>query len=163
MPFREASGRFGPHVDASDGVRTLGGVANECAGGASGGQPVPPEQRAVEVAATTSRTPAPPDDAEDWTDDQWLEWLAGEDGAGVDRPHRAAERPPGKASLGQAMLAGGLIGLHEVFYGPRDEDPVLVVDADEPLSPNEMEVHLEPGDPRASWVRMSEEHPPPER
>lgn len=98
----------------------------------------------------------PPLDEDDWSDEQWLAWLretAGQEPAPPARP--VARRGPGR-SIGMTILAGGLIGVQEALYGPRDEEPTLVVEAGEP-GPEEMEVHLDPEDVPASWVRLPEE------
>jgi hypothetical protein len=102
----------------------------------------------------------PPPDEDDWSDDQWLAWLretAGDDPAPP--PGTVARRPPSR-SFGLTILAGGLIGVQEALYGPREEEPTLVVEAREP-GPDEMEVHLDEDDVAASWVRMPPEgrHP----
>ena len=100
----------------------------------------------------------PPLDEDDWSDDQWLAWLresAGDDPEPPAAPSRVARRGPGR-SIGMTILAGGLIGVQEALYGPRDEEPTLVVEAGEP-GPDEMEVHLDPEDRPASWVRLPRE------
>jgi hypothetical protein len=98
----------------------------------------------------------PPLDDDDWSDEQWLAWLRETAGQEPPPPPRqVARRGPGR-SIGMTILAGGLIGVQEALYGPRDEEPTLVVQAGEP-GPDEMEVHLDPDDVPASWVRLPEE------
>jgi hypothetical protein len=104
-------------------------------------------------------TATPPVDEDDWSDDQWLAWLAE---TAADRPssQSAVSRRAPARSFGQAMLAGGLVGIHEALYGPREEEPALVMQADEP-GPDGMAVHLDAEDPKASWVRLAWNPPSP--
>jgi hypothetical protein len=95
----------------------------------------------------------PPQDAESWTDEQWLSWLEATDDpeaprhAGAGRSRHWRERRPA------SMLGAAMLGLHEVIYGPHREEIVIVVDADgEPHDDDLPEVHLDPDHPERSEV-----------
>ncbi|MHB8671530.1 MAG: hypothetical protein ACYDAD_13405 [Acidimicrobiales bacterium] len=119
--------------------------------------PEPPEQA------------APPDDAEDWTHEQWLEWLRATDpdpGTPIlRRPGISPDRPLGSRLLGAAML-----GMFEAVYGPRQQDEVvIVVESGEDTEPEPMEVHLVPEHPEESsvvlrpWLREDPQQERPAR
>ncbi len=96
----------------------------------------------------------PPTDPDDWTDEQWIEWLEKTDATDpedVARPvtalGRIAHSSPGSV-LGQAML-----GMANALYG-REENKIVVV-ADGSSQPDEgkpFSVHLDPEHPEQSVV-----------
>ncbi len=114
-----------------------------------------------------SRGPGgPPEDAEAWTDEEWISWLEATDdpdghgAAGpVTPPHRSRRRPA-------SMLGAAMLGLHEVIYGRHDDEIVIVVDAGgDPPGDDQPEVHLDPEHPERSEVivrrhRHAENDPP---
>lgn len=97
----------------------------------------------------------PPSDPDEWTDEQWLEWLKATDEPSSDEPDefiaavvtRLVQSTPGQV-LGQAML-----GMAQAIYGRHDEDVVIVVEGngetkdDEPFA-----VRLDPDHPERSSV-----------
>ncbi len=71
----------------------------------------------------------PPRDPNEWTDEQWLEWLKATDddaeySGGSDSTilQRIVQSTPGQA-LGQAML-----GMANAIYGRQDEDIIIVAE-----------------------------------
>lgn len=98
----------------------------------------------------------PPRDPNEWTDEQWLEWLKATDG---DADHveesnstvlqKIVQSSPGQV-LGQAML-----GMANAIYGRQDDDIIIVVEGtgettdDEPFA-----VQLDPEHPEHSSVRF---------
>lgn len=113
----------------------------------------------------------PPDDPEEWTDEEWLTWLiatdedAPDDGStSASLAHRATHFTVGVV-LGQAML-----GMAKAIYGRGgDEEIVVVVDGDDsPRDDEPFRVHLDPEHPERSSVvftdreRPSREESPPE-
>lgn len=72
----------------------------------------------------------PPDDAEAWSDEQWIEWLGATRTEGDEQPPtRGLFRSRGG---GMSALGAGMLGLQQAIFGPLDEpDVVLVVDADD--------------------------------
>lgn len=104
--------------------------------------------------AEPSDQPAPPEDAEDWSHEQWLEWLRGTEpeplvGETVlRRPGISADRP-----LGTRLLGAAMVGMFEAVYGPRREDEVVIVaETGEDTDPEAVEIHLVPDHPEESSV-----------
>ena len=97
---------------------------------------------------------APPDDPDEWTDDQWIEWLKATDERDDDvagRPTTAARRisqsTPGQM-IGQAMM-----GMAQAIYGKQNDDIVIVVDsAGQPGDDEPFSVHLDPEHPERSSI-----------
>jgi hypothetical protein len=105
----------------------------------------------------------PPDDPEEWTDEEWLVWLEATDAEAraedrtrpVTRSARVV-RSAGGQVLGQAML-GMAIGI----YGKRDE---IAIVAEAPSGPGEDEpfqVTLDPDHPERSSVVIRADGDPP--
>ena len=95
--------------------------------------------------------PEPPDDADDWTEEQWLEWLAAlpaDPETGRAHPLTRATHSPSGSVLGAAML-----GLTQAIYGERPKAEV-VVEADA-NGADEGDVELL-DDPSASHVRITD-------
>jgi hypothetical protein len=93
----------------------------------------------------------PPEDPEDWSDEEWIEYLsrtADDEGEAKDEETRA-RRPRNRGGvLGAAML-----GLRDAIYGPPDDEPAVVVEA--PGGPGDDErpvVELDPEHPERSRV-----------
>ncbi|MGH9070525.1 MAG: hypothetical protein ACRDX8_05015 [Acidimicrobiales bacterium] len=95
----------------------------------------------------------PPTEAEEWSEEQWLQWLNATDPVAALHPAAASQmrRAPqrgGRQVLGQAML-----GLANAIYG-QVEDVVAIV-SEAPAEPDEEEpfrVHLDPEHPEHSSV-----------
>ncbi len=97
---------------------------------------------------------------EDWTDEQWLAWLAEGDAAERDAdsaasgepsvpPEQEQRRPP---ALSTQMMTAAMTGLAEAIYGPR-EKPAIVVDASgDPPGDDGLELHLDLDHPEHSVV-----------
>ena len=101
----------------------------------------------------------PPMDPNDWTDDQWLEWLKATDDPTDESVepltkvfNRVIKSAPGQA-LGQAML-----GVAQAIYGRQNDGLEIVVSSasattdDEPFS-----VRLDPDHPERSSVVLNPE------
>jgi hypothetical protein len=103
----------------------------------------------------------PPADPEEWTAEQWIEWLKATDpeADGEDRPVTPMgrlTRSAGGQVLGQAML-----GVANAVFG-RDDEVVVVSEA--PSQPGDDEpftVHLDPDHPERSSVVVHPPAPPP--
>jgi len=108
----------------------------------------------------------PPEDAESWTDEEWISWLEATDDS--DAPGAPGSRPPRHWSRRRpaGMLGAAMLGLHEVIYGRHDEEIVIVADAGgDPPGDDVPEVHLDPEHPERSEVivrrhRQAETDPP---
>ena len=97
----------------------------------------------------------PPSDPNEWTDEQWLEWLKATDDTPSDEPEESISKvvnaivrtTPGQV-LGQAM-----IGMAQAIYGRQDEDVVIVVEGNsETTDDDPFVVRLDPDHPERSSV-----------
>lgn len=95
----------------------------------------------------------PPEDADDWTEDQWIEWLAGlpaDPESGHAHPLTRARSSSGGTVLGAAML-----GLEQAIYGERAKAEI-VAEADANGS-DEADLDLDELDPAASHITITPE------
>lgn len=105
-------------------------------------------------ARPTSR-PEPPADADDWTNEQWIEWLKATDG---DDPAEGDATPATIAgrvvhSTGGRLLGQSMIGLAQAIYGARDETVVIVAGANsEPEKDQLFLLHLDEDHPERSFA-----------
>lgn len=94
----------------------------------------------------------PPADAEEWTDEQWLEWLSETDEL---FPAQVETPPPRRGISGSRtgnLLGNAMVGVANALYGRKDNEVVIVGEAPGPLGDEELEVHLDPDDPEKSEV-----------
>lgn len=94
----------------------------------------------------------PPEDAENWSDDEWIEWLERTDEDGAAQPYVPTKAKP--QSLPGQMLGAAMMGLHEVFYGKRQEKQVQIAPAPGPPEDEDVEIVLDPDEPSNSEVRF---------
>jgi hypothetical protein len=96
----------------------------------------------------------PPADPNEWTDEQWLEWLKATDEE-TSEPEEVfskvmkhvVESTPGQV-LGQAML-----GLSQAIYGRHDDIVAIVAEGNgEPTNDEPFAVRLDPDHPERSSV-----------
>jgi hypothetical protein len=103
-----------------------------------------------------------PSDPEDWTDEEWIEWLQetdeeldyhGEEDLAAAPLVRRLTRSASGSALGAAM-----IGLRNAMYGQKDDDPVIIAEAPGGPSDNPVSLHLDPDHPERSVaiIRPSE-------
>ncbi|MFP5375792.1 MAG: hypothetical protein ACLGIO_03285 [Acidimicrobiia bacterium] len=98
---------------------------------------------------------SPPGDAQEWSDEEWLAWLAATDpaalGAGA-AGDEGGDRPPRRRSSGGQLLGAAMNGLAEAIHGPREE-PAIVVDASgDPPGDGPVELGLDEDHPERSVV-----------
>ena len=101
-------------------------------------------------------TTEPPNDAEDWSQEQWIAWLEATDAASVDEADPEEPRPLRRTSAG-SMLGRAMHGLHEALFGPQEDQVVIEVGSGDPGGPEGMTLHLDEQDPAKSWVRIERE------
>ena len=108
----------------------------------------------VAIWAYRGRVAAPlPDDADSWSDDEWLSWLEEVAAETPPEPDGHPARP--RRSLPSSLIGAAMLGMHRVIYGDTEPDIQIVVDADgEPPEPEKLEVHLDPDDPDESTVTV---------
>lgn len=95
----------------------------------------------------------PPQDPEQWTDEEWIAYLEATDATTEDddrpvTPIGRVTHSPGGQVLGQAML-----GMASALFGRNDDEVVVVVEAgSEPGDDGPFTVHLDPDHPERSSV-----------
>lgn len=97
----------------------------------------------------------PPSDPNEWTDEQWLEWLKATDedppdeaGEGISKVVQRVVKSTSGQVMGQAML-----GMARAIYGRQDDDAIVVVeDAGEGVTDEPFAVRLDPEHPERSSV-----------
>jgi hypothetical protein len=99
----------------------------------------------------------PPSDPDEWSDEQWLEWLKATDTDLFDEPEesisevvkRIVQSAPGQI-VGQAML-----GMAQAIYGQRDDEVVIVIEANGETADEEpFAVRLDVDNPERSVVEF---------
>jgi hypothetical protein len=96
-------------------------------------------------------TEEPPEDPDDWTEEQWREWLANappDPETGRAHPLTRVISTPSGSMLGAAMA-----GLDQAIFGERPKAEVVVEAADPGQDDGEVELDLD--DPAASRIHLS--------
>ncbi len=94
----------------------------------------------------------PPEDPDDWTEEQWLAWLAQ---APLD-PETGRAHPMSRArQAGGGVLAAAMFGLERAIYGERPNVEIVAVADADGLDLPDGELDLD--DPAASWLVLPEE------
>ncbi|MHB1786330.1 MAG: hypothetical protein ACYCS7_09285 [Acidimicrobiales bacterium] len=92
----------------------------------------------------------PPADAQDWSDEEWLEWLVATDQVPA---AEAGEGPwaPKVHSVPTRMLGAAMTAMHDAIYGPvRRDEVVMEAPSGPPGGPEDVEVHLDAEHPEQS-------------
>lgn len=93
----------------------------------------------------------PPEDPDDWTEDQWREWLASAPpDPDTGRAHpltRMATSPSG------SMLGAAMTGLDQAIFGERAKAEIVIEAADPGDDDGDLELDLD--DPAASRIQLS--------
>ena len=94
----------------------------------------------------------PPEDPDDWTEEQWLVWLAE---APLD-PETGRAHPMSRARrAGGGVLAAAMLGLEQAIYGERPKAEIVVEADADGLDLPDGELVAE--DPAASWLVLPDE------
>jgi hypothetical protein len=98
----------------------------------------------------------PPEDPEQWTDEEWLAWLDETDGQGESGPPPGEPVQPARDRLptGGRLLYASMHGLHEVIYGQVDEPAIVIEASGDSDDPESLEVHLDTEHPEDSTVTV---------
>jgi hypothetical protein len=93
----------------------------------------------------------PPADADDWSSEQWIEWLKVTDAETVADGGRRPATTAGRIahSTGGQLLGQSMIGLARAIYGQKKPEPVIVV----------QEANAGPGDDSDISLHLVEDHP----
>jgi hypothetical protein len=100
----------------------------------------------VLVALTPVETPPPNPD--DWTDEQWMEWLRATEP--VEETDRRVYAPK-LSSSGATVLGAAMMGLEQAMYGVVAK-PEVTVEVDADGQDDGIKVMLDPDDPTQSTV-----------
>jgi len=96
----------------------------------------------------------PPEDQEDWSDEQWLAWLRRTDavpGAEADGPTpRVTAKWRDRA--GATVLGAAMLGLRDAIYGRKDEIVIVQEASGDPPDDDRPQVYLDPEHPERSRV-----------
>jgi len=97
----------------------------------------------------------PPENPEDWTDEQWIAWLEATDSDTTDQPD--PERPATVGarvirSAGGTVLGAAMTGVAEIFYENQEPDVVVVAEVPEGTDDQSFNVTLDPNFPERSVV-----------
>jgi len=85
----------------------------------------------------------PPEDADDWSNEQWIEWLTATDtDSDTARPLPTALDRIVHTTGGQ-LVGNAMLGLSRALYGKEPEKPAIVVEASEPDGERLIQVHLD--------------------
>jgi hypothetical protein len=108
---------------------------------------------------------APPADADDWTDEQWIEWLKATDADATAEHGLPPATLAGRVvhSTGGQVLGLSMLGLAQAIYGQRDEKVVIVAEANsEPEKDRPFDLHLDADHPEQSFVVLKPPSSPPD-
>ena len=89
----------------------------------------------------------PPLDPEDWTHEEWTEWLQAIEDEPDDEPLPRRRRSTGGSAMGAAMM-----GLQQAMYG-KVAKPEMVIEAEADGQDDGLVV-LDPDDPSASTITI---------
>ena len=92
----------------------------------------------------------PPEDPDDWTEEQWREWLAN---APPD-PETGRAHPLSRArtSSGGAVLGAAMFGLEQAIYGERPKVEIVAEADSDGLDLGDMDLDLD--DPASSRITL---------
>lgn len=92
----------------------------------------------------------PPDGDDDWTEEQWREWLA----AAPPDPETGRTHPLTRAqsSTGGSVLAAAMFGLEQAVFGERPKVEVVAEAEADGLDNGDVELDLD--DPASSRLRL---------
>ncbi len=92
----------------------------------------------------------PPFDPDDWSDEQWMEWLRA---TTTSRPRErtGASMRRDSSSAGATVLGAAMMGLQKGMYGDIDK-PEVTIEADADGQDDGIKVVLDPDDPSQSTI-----------
>jgi hypothetical protein len=100
-------------------------------------------------------TSLPPADPNEWSDEQWIDWLKATDaqaGPSGEYPVGTLGSKIARSSAGQ-VVGQAMLGLASAIYGPKDEELVIVVEgASEPEEDEPFNVRLDFENPEHSSI-----------
>lgn len=104
--------------------------------------------------------PTPPSDPEEWTDEQWLEWLRETDAEYAETTPQPPATPTWRDRTPARLLGAAMLGVHDAIYGHLGDEPVVVGEAPGgPPDDDRPEVLLDPDHPERSQVIIRTRQP----
>jgi hypothetical protein len=105
------------------------------------------------MAPSPAEGPAePPQDPEDWTDEQWLAWLEATDPS-HDEPATAPRLAAWREHPVGSVLGAAMLGLRDAIYGkPKDEVVIVQEASGDPPNDELHDIRLDPDHPERSEV-----------
>lgn len=105
----------------------------------------------------------PPADPDEWTDEQWIEWLKATDEEAATETTTAPATAAARIvhSTGGQLLGQTMIGVARAIYGQRFNEPVIVEQANsDPEDDQPFTLHLDHEHPDQSTAEMRPEPKP---
>jgi hypothetical protein len=102
-----------------------------------------------DVAVAFIPVDAPPLDPDDWTEEQWIEWLRATESTAEDDDHRVYA--PRLSSSMSTVVGAAMMGLQKAMYGDI-EKPEVVIEIDADGQDDGVKVKLDPDDPSQSTI-----------
>jgi hypothetical protein len=105
----------------------------------------------------------PPNDPEDWTDDEWQEYLLATAGdaaeiGGAGPTEGATGFRKLKASAAGSVVGAGMMGLEQALYGERPKEEVVAeAESDDPYRDRSV---YDPDDPGSATISLVVDLPP---
>lgn len=96
----------------------------------------------------------PPANADEWSDEQWIDWLktTDTDASPTDEGSQVKSLERIARSTGGQVLGSAMVGLAQAIYGHPEERPAIVAEAGEPETDQALELHLDFDQPDRSFV-----------
>lgn len=108
------------------------------------------------AAAVGSKAMLVPDDADDWTEEQWMAWIKEANEADAKEPGPEDVWRPPRRSTGGGALGAAMLGLENALFGPR-EDLVVVEAPAKDDEPEPVTLYLDREAPERSWARINDQ------
>ncbi|HEY6532537.1 MAG TPA: hypothetical protein VIY72_09545 [Acidimicrobiales bacterium] len=108
----------------------------------------------------------PPLDADDWSDEQWQDYLRALDDAPSDDdegdPTSPEEGATGfrrlRGSGAASVIGAGMMGLEQALYGERPKEEIVAeAESDDPDRESSV---FDPDDPRSAVISLADDAPP---
>ena len=96
----------------------------------------------------------PPDNPDDWSDEEWMAWLHATDPEVIGTPEHRVYAPRLDSPTG-VILGAAMMGLQKGIYGDV-EKPEVVVEAEAKGRDDGTKIDLDPDDPSESTVVINE-------
>ena len=106
----------------------------------------------------------PPANADEWSDQQWIDWLRATDGDALAAARTTSVTTVSRVahSAGGQILGTAMIGLARALYGREQEKPAVIAESAEPGTDQPFELHLDFDHPEQSLASLKPVRPQPE-